>query len=63
MARTQAGPLGKGWSHNFASSATLGSDGYQGMGEDSALDAVTTLVEQIGRRHLGPPLVRRSTLR
>ncbi|SHL71090.1 RHS repeat-associated core domain-containing protein [Nitrosospira sp. Nsp11] len=44
-ARLQAGPLGKGWSHNFAASTTVGSDGFQGMGEDSALDAVTTLVE------------------
>jgi hypothetical protein len=44
-ARTQAGPLGKGWSHNLASSVFVSSDGFQGMGADSALDAATTLVE------------------
>ncbi|SFW32346.1 Transglutaminase-like superfamily protein, partial [Nitrosovibrio sp. Nv17] len=46
-ARAQAGPLGKGWSHNLASSVFVSSDGFQGMGEDSALDAVNTLVEQM----------------
>jgi RHS repeat-associated protein len=46
-ARTEAGPLGKGWTHNLASSVTVGSDGFQGMGEDSALDAVSTIVEQM----------------
>jgi RHS repeat-associated protein len=46
-ARTQAGPLGRGWTHNFAASTTVGSDGFQGMGEDSALDAVSTIVEQM----------------
>lgn len=46
-ARTQAGPLGKGWTHNLASSVTVGSDGFQGMGEDSALDAVSAIVEQM----------------
>ncbi|OAM51999.1 hypothetical protein A7981_00445 [Methylovorus sp. MM2] len=43
---TIAGPFGKGWTHNYDSSASVGSDGFQGMGEDSALDAVGTLVEQ-----------------
>lgn len=43
--RTQAGPLGKGWTHNFAVSATAGSDGMQAMGEDSALDAAAAVVE------------------
>ncbi|MDZ4153961.1 DUF6531 domain-containing protein, partial [Methylicorpusculum sp.] len=46
-ARTQAGPLGKGWTHNFASSVAVNSDGFQGLGEDSALDAVTTIVEKL----------------
>ncbi|TXI76802.1 MAG: RHS repeat protein, partial [Dokdonella sp.] len=46
-ARTQAGPLGKGWTHNFAASVAVGSDGFQGLGEDSALDAVATLVESM----------------
>lgn len=45
--RTQDSPLGKGWTHNFAVSATSGTDGYQGLGEDSALDAVTSIVEKM----------------
>ncbi len=45
--RTQDGPLGRGWTHNFTSSARVGSDGFQSMGEDSALDAVPTLVETL----------------
>lgn len=45
--RTQDGPLGKGWTHNLAASATVGSDGFQGLGEDSALDAVTSIVEKM----------------
>lgn len=43
--RIQDGSLGKGWAHNFNASVTVGSDGLQGMGEDSALDAVASLVE------------------
>ncbi|WP_445369953.1 RHS repeat-associated core domain-containing protein (plasmid) [Methylomonas sp. BW4-1] len=46
-ARTQAGALGKGWTHNFASKAAVNSDGFQGLGEDSALDAVNTIVEKL----------------
>lgn len=46
-ARTQKGPLGKGWGHNFDASTIVSSDGLQGMGEDSALDAATTLVEMM----------------
>ncbi len=45
--RTQSGPLGKGWTHNLAASTTIGSDGFQGLGEDSALDAVTSIVEKM----------------
>jgi len=45
--RTQNGPLGKGWTHNLAASATVGSDGFQGLGEDSALDAVSNIVEKM----------------
>ncbi|MDY0014094.1 MAG: RHS repeat-associated core domain-containing protein [Rhodocyclaceae bacterium] len=44
---THAGPLGKAWTHNFASSVAVSSDGFQGMGEDSALDAVSTIVESM----------------
>ncbi|VTU29148.1 Cell wall-associated polypeptide CWBP200 [Variovorax sp. PBS-H4] len=43
--RNQNGPLGKGWTHNFNATAAVNSDGFQAMGEDSALDAVGTLVE------------------
>uniref|UniRef100_UPI000837B470 RHS repeat-associated core domain-containing protein n=1 Tax=Thauera butanivorans TaxID=86174 RepID=UPI000837B470 len=46
-ARTQDGPLGKGWTHSLAATVRMGSDGFQGMGEDSALDAVPTLVEKL----------------
>ncbi|ENX05697.1 hypothetical protein F898_02641 [Acinetobacter courvalinii] len=42
--RTQNGVLGKGWDHNFNQAVSIGSDGFQGMGEDSALDAVGMLV-------------------
>jgi len=45
--RNQDGPLGKGWTHSMDVSVKTGSDGFQGMGEDSALDAVYTLVEQM----------------
>lgn len=44
--RNQNGSLGKGWTHNFNATIAVGSDGFQAMGEDSALDAVGTLVEQ-----------------
>jgi len=44
--RNQNGSLGKGWTHNFNTSVAVNSDGFQAMGEDSALDAVGTLVEQ-----------------
>lgn len=44
--RNQDGPLGRGWTHNFSASVTLGSDGFQAMGEDSALDAVGAVIEQ-----------------
>ncbi|WP_068638287.1 DUF6531 domain-containing protein [Thauera butanivorans] len=46
-ARTQDGPLGKGWTHSLAATVRMGSDGFQSMGEDSALDAVPTLVEKL----------------
>lgn len=45
--RTQTGPLGKGWTHNLAASAAMGSDGFQGLGEDSGLDAVSSIVEKM----------------
>jgi YD repeat-containing protein len=44
--RTSDGTLGKGWTHNLNITAVTGSDGFQAMGEDSALDAVGSVVEQ-----------------
>ena len=45
--RHQAGPLGRGFTHNWVSTAAAGSDGLQGMGEDSALDAVGVIAERL----------------
>lgn len=39
-ARLANGALGRGWSHNYDIAAQESSDGLQGMGEDSPLDAV-----------------------
>jgi RHS repeat-associated protein len=44
-ARLDDGPLGLGWTHNFDLRATLGSDGFQGLGEDSPVDAAAAIVE------------------
>ncbi|MBU2569647.1 MAG: hypothetical protein KJ725_06325 [Gammaproteobacteria bacterium] len=41
--RLTDGTLGLGWTHNFAIRATLGSDGFQGMGEDSPVDAAASI--------------------
>lgn len=43
-ARRSDGPLGYGWAHSFDITATEGSDGYQGMGEDSAVDAAAAVI-------------------
>jgi len=43
----QPGPLGRGWTHNFSIENTVGSDGLQGLGESSALDAVGAIVENM----------------
>jgi RHS repeat-associated protein len=42
-AQAIAGPLGNGWSHNFAITATVGSDGFAGMGQGSLLNAVSAI--------------------
>jgi YD repeat-containing protein len=39
------GPLGLGWSHNFAISATLNSDGLKGLGQDSPIDGAAAIAE------------------
>jgi len=45
--RFKDGALGLGWTHNFELTAELGSDGFQGLGEDSPIDAVAAIVEQV----------------
>lgn len=45
--RTQAGTMGLGWTHNFDTKVSAGSDGLQGMGEDSGLDAVGAITEHM----------------
>ena len=37
------GPMGRGWTHNFNIKAVLDSDSFQGLGEDSALDATSAI--------------------
>ncbi|MBX9941863.1 MAG: hypothetical protein K2Y32_21530 [Candidatus Obscuribacterales bacterium] len=44
-ARYNDGPLGKGWTHNFALTTRHNSDGYQVLGEDSPVDAAAAIVE------------------
>ena len=48
--RYQDGPLGLGWSHNYDISVNTSSNGFQGLGEDSAIDAAAfvaaTFVDQ-----------------
>jgi RHS repeat-associated protein len=39
------GPLGLGWKHNLGVSATVSSDGFQGLGADSPIDAASSIVE------------------
>jgi RHS repeat-associated protein len=42
--RYVAGPLGLGWSHNFAINALINSDGWQGLGQDSPIDGAAAIV-------------------
>ncbi|CAN5129292.1 hypothetical protein BH10PSE6_BH10PSE6_20880 [soil metagenome] len=37
------GPLGAGWSHNFAMNATQNSDGLKGMAQDSPIDGAAAI--------------------
>jgi len=46
-ARTQRGTLGNGWTSNLNGRVNVGSDGFQGMGEDSAVDAVAAITEKL----------------
>jgi hypothetical protein len=43
-AQGSAGPLGSGWTHNYAITATVNSDGFTGMGQSSPLSAVRSIV-------------------
>lgn len=43
--RLEDGPLGRGWTHNFNINAEEDSDGFQGLGEDSPIDAAAAIVE------------------
>jgi RHS repeat-associated protein len=43
-AQGSAGPLGSGWTHNYAITATVNSDGFTGMGQASPLSAVRSIV-------------------
>ncbi|MGA7813495.1 RHS repeat-associated core domain-containing protein [Caballeronia sp.] len=43
--KNQSGVLGKGWTHNFDIRLRTSSDGFIGMGDRLALDAVGTIVE------------------
>ncbi|MFL9903448.1 DUF6531 domain-containing protein [Paraburkholderia fungorum] len=43
--RNQSGVLGKGWTHNYDIRLRTASDGFLGMGDRLALDAVGTIVE------------------
>ncbi|MBS1955277.1 MAG: hypothetical protein JST89_13915 [Cyanobacteria bacterium SZAS-4] len=38
------GPLGQGWTHDFVSNASLNSDGYRGLGEDSPIESAAGIV-------------------
>ncbi|SAL35239.1 Rhs family protein [Caballeronia udeis] len=43
--KNQSGPLGKGWTHNYDIRLRTGSDGFLGLGDRLALDAVAAIVE------------------
>jgi YD repeat-containing protein len=43
--RLDAGPLGLGWTHNWAVTASAGSDGFRAMGSESPVNAVASITE------------------
>jgi RHS repeat-associated protein len=43
-AQNTTGPFGAGWTHNYAVTASTGSDGFSGMGQSSPLSAVSSIV-------------------
>jgi len=42
--RSRDGPFGRGWTHNFDITAKIDSNGFQGMGEDSPIDAAAAII-------------------
>jgi RHS repeat-associated protein len=44
-ARLVNGPLGLGWTHNWAASATVGSDGFVALGSQSPVSAAASITE------------------
>lgn len=44
-ARMERSSLGNGWTHNFASTVRVSVDGFQTLGEDSAIDGAAAVVE------------------
>ena len=51
-AKFKNGTLGWGWDHNFNLTATVDSSGYQGMGEDSAIDTAAAITAIYASRDL-----------
>jgi len=47
-ARREDGPLGNGWTHNFDITAEKVSNGFQGLGADSPIDAAPAIAEIYG---------------
>ncbi len=47
VTRFEDGPLGLGWTHSFQITALPESDGFQGLGADSPIDAAAAMVEQV----------------
>ena len=43
--RLMNGPLGLGWRHNWSTTATLGSNGFLGLGSQSPSNAVAAITE------------------
>jgi RHS repeat-associated protein len=39
------GALGRGWTHNLSGSAKIGADSFQGLGDDSGIDAAAAVAE------------------
>jgi RHS repeat-associated protein len=42
--RSQRGPFGNGWTHNYDTRGELSSDGFESFGEQQALNAIPTMI-------------------